>query len=106
MTASARLDLAPAHRNIVLQILQAHLPSATKVWAFGSRANGRSAPFSDLDLAIDAGRPLRRDEMAALSDAFCESDLPWKVDVVDWRSLTSGFARLIEAERIVLAFKD
>jgi hypothetical protein len=36
------------------------------------------AAFSDLDLAIDAGRRLTLDEVASLAEAFSESDLPYK----------------------------
>ncbi len=91
------LDVSPAHLNLVLDILRAHAPANTLVHAFGSRARGRAREYSDLDLSIDAGRRLTLDEMARLNEAFEDSDLPWKVDLVDWRALDAGFARLIES---------
>lgn len=69
---------------------------------FGSRAAGRGRRYSDLDLAIDAGHPLTLDQLARLSEAFCDSDLPYRVDVVDWRTLDDRFRRLIAAERVAL----
>lgn len=97
------LDLRPDHRDLVLSILREHVPSLARVWAFGSRATGRARRYSDLDLAVDAGRPLTIDERAALFDALDESDLPFNVDVLDWRTVSDRFRALIEADRIPLA---
>jgi uncharacterized protein len=54
------------------------------VWLAGDRPGER---YSDLDLAIDAGRPLRLDEIAGLAEAFSDSDLRYKVDLTDWPSV-------------------
>ena len=54
---------------------------------FGSRATGRARRYSDLDLAIDAGRRLTLDEIAGLAEAFSDSDLPYKVDLADWHNI-------------------
>jgi predicted nucleotidyltransferase len=52
------------------------------VWAFGSRATGRNLwRCSDLDLAI--GSELSWRTRGLLSEAFEESHLPMKVDVVE-----------------------
>jgi len=37
-----------------------------------------------------------------LADDFSESDLPFKVDIVDWATTGERFRKIIEAERIVL----
>ena len=89
----------------MLGILAAHLPPGSAAWVFGSRATGRARPFSDLDLAIDAGRRLTLDELATLSEAFSESDLPYKVDVVDWQGIDERFRQMIMAERVELGDK-
>lgn len=102
MTRNAALDLRPEDQRLVLKILHANLPLAFKAWVFGSRATGRARRYSDLDLAIDCGRPLTLDETAGLREAFTESDLPYKVDFVDWRSIDDRFRELIAAERIPL----
>ena len=73
--------------RLVLEILRANLPQSSEVWVFGSRATGRARRHSDLDLAIDAGRPLTLDEYAGLSEAFSDSDLPYHVDFVDWHNI-------------------
>ncbi len=47
-------------------------------------------PFSDVDLAIDAGAPLSLETLANLRDAFEASDLPYAVDLTDLTSLDVG----------------
>ena len=100
---SRRVDLSAEHRRIVLGILKANLPRAAKAWVFGSRAGGRARPYSDLDLTIDAGRPLSLDETARLAEAFSDSDLPYKVDLVDWHGLDDRWRQKIMAERVALS---
>jgi type I restriction enzyme S subunit len=103
MTRPLRIDLPADHRRLVLDILRAHLPQHTRTWVFGSRATGRARRHSDLDLAIDAGRRLTLDEIARLAEAFGESDLPYKVDLVDWHDIDDRWRQTIAAERLALA---
>ena len=63
--------------------LQKHVPEY-KVWAFGSRTKGTAKHDSDIDLAVISDHALSLAVSASLDDDFTESDLPWKVDVVDW----------------------
>jgi predicted nucleotidyltransferase len=99
MTWAAVIDLTEDHRKLVQSILTKHLRFGSAVWVFGSRATARARPLSDLDLAIDAGRLLTLDELAELAEAFTESDLPYKVDILDWRAIDERFRQLIIAER-------
>ena len=101
MKANA-IDMIPEHRRLAAGILRAHLPQDATVWVFGSRATGHARRYSDLDLAIDAGRPLSLDETAALAEAFSDSDLPYRVDIVDWHAIDADFGRLIAAGRLPL----
>jgi len=99
------IDIQPEHWRIVDAILQAHVPEH-EVWAFGSRVQGGARPYSDLDLAIITASPLGLAGMAALTEAFSESDLPWKVDLVDWATTAESFRRAIRRERCVLRRPD
>jgi type I restriction enzyme S subunit len=103
LTRVAPLDLTKEHRRVVLDILDAHLPQDAKVWVFGSRATGRARRYSDLDLVIDAGRRLPLDEIGLLAEVFSDSDLPYRVDIVDWQAIGLEFRRLIAADRRLLA---
>ncbi|MDD6910520.1 nucleotidyltransferase family protein [Actinobacillus minor] len=86
---------------IVKQILQTHIPNL-EVWAFGSRVKGNAKPYSDLDLAVITGEPLSLQTHADLVDAFSESDLPWKVDIVDWALLTENFKHVVQSQYMVV----
>jgi len=103
MTTPGTIALAAEEQRILRAILRTHLPQSATVWVFGSRATGRAGRFSDLDLAIDAGRPLSVDETASLREAFTESDLPFRVDLLDWQSVDAGFRQAIAADRVALA---
>lgn len=103
MTAANPIDMAAEHRRIVLDVLDAHMPAEAAVWVFGSRANGRARRYSDLDLAIDAGRRLTIDETAVLREAFDESDLPYRVDIVDWQAISPEFRNLITVDRRLIS---
>jgi predicted nucleotidyltransferase len=102
MTRPLLLDLRPDHRRLIMKILHTQLPQNSQVWVFGSRATGRARRYSDLDLAIDAGRQLTLDEIASLAEAFSDSDLPYKVDLVDWRDIDDRWRQRIMAERVAL----
>jgi len=93
------IDLTADERRIVLEVLRAHLPPGIQVWVFGSRATGRARRYSDLDLAIDAGRPLTLDDGAELAESFSDSELPYRVDIVDWHAIDDRFREIIAAER-------
>lgn len=98
---SASVEAAEADLDTVKAILHAHLPGR-EVWAFGSRARRCAKPYSDLDLVIMGDEPLSLDALAVLNEAFAESDLPWKVDVVDWARMSDAFRRIVEQGRVVL----
>lgn len=100
-SATPAIDIRPDFWNTVHSILQKHVPNR-EVWAFGSRARHTAKPYSDLDLAIIGTDPLGLALQAALADDFSESDLPWKVDVVDWATTSESFRRIIERDRVIV----
>jgi type I restriction enzyme S subunit len=93
------IDLLAVDLDRVLCILARHVPDR-EVWAFGSRVSGAARKFSDLDLAIVGDEPLSAAVLADLHDAFRESDLPFKVDVVDWATAQEHFRRIIQREYV------
>jgi predicted nucleotidyltransferase len=95
------IDLLPGEWEIVRDLLRRHLPER-EVWAFGSRARQTAKPFSDLDLAILGNQPLTLATLANVAEDFSESDLPFKVDIVDWATTSERFRKIIESEHIVL----
>ena len=100
------IDIRPCDLIIVQEILRTLLPPDAKVWVFGSRATWTTKRSSDLDLAIDAGRPLTPGEEGDLADAFDESDLPYKVDIADIQTLSESFKKIVERDRVVFPFSS
>lgn len=98
MNAKPDIAISDAEWIIVRDILQKYVPGYS-VWAFGSRVRQTHKPFSDLDIVVVADQPLALSTVAQLSEAFSESDLPWKVDVVDWASIGETFRRHIEVQK-------
>lgn len=101
---AAQLAMEPRHLEIVRNVLTRLVPDR-EVWAFGSRAGGGvhpPKPWSDLDLAVSGAQPLSLDERASLFEAFSESDLPWRVDVVDEASVSTAFRERIQAARLLI----
>ena len=82
--------------------MRTHAPRPCRVWAFGSRVRDAAKPFSDLDLAIDVGRALTLAETGDLAWAFEESDLPWRVDVLDLAACSEPFRREVESHALPL----
>lgn len=93
------IDIRPDHWVIVRGILKKHVPQYA-VWVFGSRANWKAKEFSDLDLAIISDQPLSLDISASLSEDFSNSDLPYKVDIVDWATTSESFRKIIERDKV------
>ncbi len=92
--AFPNVDLRPDHWAIVRDALRRHVPDR-KVLAFGSRATWTAKDYSDLDLAIMGGEPLSLRAVSALDEALVESDLPFRVDIVDWARIDDAFRSVI-----------
>ncbi len=95
------LDVSATDWRLIQSILHEHVPNCA-VWAFGSRATGNAKKYSDLDLAIIGKQPIGLYQSAQLTEAFAESDLPYKVDVVDWATTSEAFRRIIEQNKVVI----
>ena len=89
--------------SIVKEILKTYA-SDSIVRAFGSRYEGKHQPWSDLDLAFEApaGKKLSLIDRGKISEAFSCSDLPYKVDVIDYNGARSAFRQLIDASHKII----
>ena len=84
------LDISPEHLQTVKTILSDFVPEC-EVRAFGSRVNGTARKHSDLDLCICGNEKLDWKLLADLKDALMESDLPFRVDVLDYHAMPMHF---------------
>lgn len=104
MNSIPAIDVSQEQWDIVRGVLKRHLPG-TEVWAFGSRAKWTAKAYSDLDLAAITDRPLPLAVSAAIADEFSNSNLPWKVDLVDWAAISDGFRAIVARDKVVIQSK-
>ena len=96
-----QIDVAPEDYATVTAILARLLPGV-EVRAFGSRVTGRIRRGSDLDLALMTDRPLSLDTRADLRDAFSESTVPFRVDILDWAETSESFRALVLENSVII----
>lgn len=84
-------------------MLQEHVPDA-EVWAYGSRVNGQSHEASDLDLVLRDPNLQKIDsfQLADLSDAFTESNIPFIIEARDWARLPEAFHHEIQKKHVIM----
>ena len=81
--------------EIIIKILNAHIKKG-KVYAFGSRYKNNNRKFSDFDIAIYTGEKLSFEFLNILKDAFEESDLPYRVDIIDYNNISDKFKKIVD----------
>jgi predicted nucleotidyltransferase len=89
------IAIRPGDRQILINLLNQYIPDIA-VWVFGSRVQGVSRPWSDLDIVVFIS-PEQAPQLSLLKEALDESDLPFRVDILEWYSLPENFKKNIEA---------
>jgi len=97
------IDIRADHFQIVCEILKRRLDDH-QVWVFGSRAQGTAKKTSDLDLCIKGNSTVSLKLLADLRDDFSESNLPYKVDVVAWYSISEGFKKIVGRDKVLISY--
>ncbi|EKE06426.1 MAG: hypothetical protein ACD_19C00014G0040 [uncultured bacterium] len=68
--------------------------SIYRAFIFGSRATGTNRKYSDLDLGIIAKTKVPTSKIFDLENEFDQSNLPYKVDVVDFNNVSENFKKV------------
>ena len=102
-SVAGTLQLSHRHFDLLRELLLRHLPDA-EVRAYGSRVTGQGHAASDLDLVVRNPRhpDIESAGLSALRAALSESNLPLRVDIVDWARIPESFQREIEADYVVV----
>ena len=100
MTES-EVSLQPEELKCIKAIFQNIIPDR-EVLAFGSRTSAHYKPFADLDVVVMGENALPIEKLADLHNAFSESDLTFKVDIVVWSELTENFKNIIKNHCVVI----
>jgi predicted nucleotidyltransferase len=90
-----------AELEIILKILGTHAPNG-EVWVFGSRQRRTYRKHSDLDLAVVGNGRQSLSVIGNLKEAFMDSTLPYRVDVLDYHAVLPSFREIIDAEHEVI----
>ncbi|MDR2623712.1 MAG: nucleotidyltransferase domain-containing protein [Methanobrevibacter sp.] len=88
------IPISNEEMEIVQSIIKKY-SNGCKVLLFGSRLKGDNELFSDLDLAFICKEGLEPETKIDLQMAFEESNLPYRVDVVDYGSASKEFQKII-----------
>lgn len=88
------------HKHALLRIIHSYLPDC-KVWLFGSRATNKERPGSDIDLALDNGKPIEWRIITKILLDIDETTIPMSVDVVDLNNVQDDFKQTVLKEGIL-----
>ena len=92
-----KIFITPDDYKILANLFQT---LSCEVLVFGSRTKGTQQTFSDLDLCLKAKNPIELIDIAALKEALSDSDLQFTVDVIDYKSLSESFKKIIDNEGV------
>ena len=92
--------LEDRHVEFIKEMLKKHIPNPeAKFYVFGSRANGKNKPYSDIDIAVDCP-DLTLERKLKLESDFENSTFPYEVDVVDLNTIKENFKNIIKDDLV------
>jgi predicted nucleotidyltransferase len=77
-------------KNIVLNFID---NKEIDLFVFGSRALGKAKKYSDYDIGIKSEKKIPLNIMTKIKIALEDSELPFKVDVVDFLNVRDEFKK-------------
>ena len=88
------IDITLQELATVQQLITTAFPTV-EARVFGSRYSGTVKPYSDLDIVLVGEEKLNWLQVSRLREAFAESDLPYRVDLLDWHAISPTFQQVI-----------
>lgn len=88
------IDLDIKYINFIKKDISKYL-SNFEIYLFGSRAKGTARKYSDIDIAILSDE-LTPDIKLKLEANFENSTLPYKIDIIDLKTISHEFKDLIK----------
>ena len=89
------------HLQYILEQFELYIPDSV-VWTFGSRIKGANRPASDLDLAVLCDKQTAKEQLPKLNEVFIESDIPFKVQLLDFNRLPENIQENIKENYIII----
>ena len=94
------MSINETYKQKIINLIIALQPQA-KIYLFGSQATGKRVHGSDIDIALDTGKPLKRSDVGEIRDILNTTNIPYKIDVVDFRSVPEEMRKMILKEGIL-----
>lgn len=96
-----QIKVPEKHLRYILEQLKLYIPKA-EVWAFGSRIKDSNRTSSDLDLAILCDEDTAKKQLLKLNEVLIESDIPFKVQLLDFKHLPKNMQDNIKKQYIII----
>lgn len=94
------MALKKKYQDELVAIIHKHIQPCA-IYLFGSRAIDREYVGSDIDLALDAGKPIASTTLLAIEMEIDETTIPMKVDLVDFQTAPAELKNDIMREGIL-----
>lgn len=85
----------------IIAVISALFPNA-HIYLFGSRARNTHSQWSDIDIALKEDQKISRYAIAEAVSMLEASNMPYKIDVVDFNSVTDDMRQSIQDEGVLL----
>lgn len=89
-----KIPYTEEQKKFLLNTIHKYFPDC-EVSVFGSRADNTFKATSDLDLCLKNSMILDLSKWAKLEEEISHSDIPFKVDLVDWFRVSPEFQKII-----------
>jgi len=81
--------------KLIAKTIHQHLDlNKTKAFIFGSRATNKYQKFSDIDIGILSDDFLPLETISIIKEEIEESDIPYLVDIVDFKHTSQKFKQV------------
>ena len=88
------------YKKKIIEIILKYVPTA-QIYLFGSRAKGTHHETSDIDIALDIKSKIERNVVLQIKSAIDALNIPYNIDIVDFRSVSEILRKQIERDRIL-----
>jgi predicted nucleotidyltransferase len=95
------INVEKKHLALIKDVLSKYV-SDCEVRIFGSRLTDKAKSYSDLDLVVIGKEKIKRQTLIRLKEEFEASDLPFRIDLLDWHRISEAFHKIIQKQYVVL----